>query len=160
MYQLYTHGDVTAGTSDNQVIKVKDRMPLLGFTGKPIKHDQLQKTAFLREIGSRYYLDFPTEDYRYRSYTIDNFKMNSHRYFCIFTVYKLNDHQKVDDMNFLISNADGGEDDFHYKGICFLADKKTLRILAQARLEIRTILIEIIGSMKIHVRQINSMFCV
>ena len=50
-------------------------------------------------------------------------------YFCVFLVYKIKAYAKTEhwECKYLISNWTG-EKENKYRGICFLADKKTLRI--------------------------------
>ena len=55
--------------------------------------------------------------------------MQHFHYYCVFLVFKIKVYAKLEhwEHNYLNSNWRGGKDT-KYKGICFLPDKKTLRI--------------------------------
>ena len=78
--------------------------------------DTLSKTR----VNSNYVVNFHNDAY--------NMEADIHD-FCIFLVYKITAYAKTEhwEWNFLISNWTG-ETENKYRGICFLPDKKTLRI--------------------------------
>ena len=63
----------------------------------------------------------------------DAYSMGAHtadfHYLCVFLVYKINAYAKILhwECNYLLGNCRGGKET-KYRGICFLPDKKTLRI--------------------------------
>ena len=75
------------------------------------------------QVNSNYVLNFHDD-----AYNMDA-DMADHHYFCVFLVYKIKAYAKIQhwERNYLISNWRGGKDT-KYRGICFLPDKKKLRI--------------------------------
>ena len=75
------------------------------------------------QSDSNYVLNFHNDAY--------NMEGNIHdfHYFCVFLVYKITAYAKIEhwERNYLISNWTG-EKEGKYRGICFVLDKKTLRI--------------------------------
>ena len=71
-------------------------------------------------VNSNYVLNFHNDTY--------NIEADIH-YFCVFSVYKIKAYAKTYhwERNYLISNWTV-EKENEYRGICFLAEKKTLRI--------------------------------
>ena len=55
--------------------------------------------------------------------------MHYFHYFCVFFVYKIKAYAQIEhwERNYPISNWRGGKET-EYRGICYLPDKKTLRI--------------------------------
>ena len=74
-------------------------------------------------VNSNYVLNFHNAAYNMEAHIHD------FHYFCVFLVYKLTAAAKTEHRkrNYLISNWTG-EKENKYRGICFLPDKKTLRI--------------------------------
>ena len=74
-------------------------------------------------VNSDYVLNF-----YYDAYTME-VDMHDVHYFCVFLVYKIKAYSRIKhwERNYLISNWSDGKE-AKYKGICFLPDKKTLRI--------------------------------
>ena len=81
-------------------------------------------------VNSNYVLNFHNDAYNMDADTAD------FHYFCVFLVYRIKAYAKIVhwERNYLISNWRGGKKT-KYRGICFLPDKKTLRI--QRRSEYR-----------------------
>ena len=76
------------------------------------------------QVNSNYYvLNFHDD-----AYNMDADMADFH-YFCVFLVYKIKACAKIQhwERNYLISNWNGGKGT-NSRGICFLPDKKTLRI--------------------------------
>ena len=73
--------------------------------------------------NSNYVLNFHND-----AYNPEADKHDFH-YFCVFLVYKIKAYAKIGhwERNYLISNWSDGKET-KYRGICFLPDKKTLRI--------------------------------
>ena len=74
------------------------------------------------QVYSNYVLNF------HNAYNMDADIVDFH-YFCVFLVYRSKAYAKIVhwERNYLISNWNGGKEN-KYRGICFLPDKKTLRI--------------------------------
>ena len=74
-------------------------------------------------VNSNYVLNFHNDAYNMEADIHDFY------YFCVFLVYKITAYTKTEhwERNYLISNWTG-EKENKYRGICFLPDKKTLRI--------------------------------
>ena len=79
--------------------------------------------VFQTQVNSNYILNFHND-----AYNMDVDMVDFH-YFCVFLVYKIKAYAKIKhwERNYLISNWSGGKQT-KYRGICFLPDKKTLRI--------------------------------
>ena len=74
-------------------------------------------------VNSNYVLNFHNDAYNMEA------DMADFHYFCVFLIYKIKACAKINhwERNYLISNWSGGKQT-KYRGICFLPDKKTLRI--------------------------------
>ena len=74
-------------------------------------------------VNSNYVLNFHNDAYNMEA------DIHDFHYFCVFLVYKIMAYAKTEHLerNYLISNWTG-EKENKYRGICFLTDKKTLRI--------------------------------
>ena len=75
------------------------------------------------QVNSNYVLNFPSDAYNMVA------DMADFHYFCVFLVYEIKAYAMIKhwESNYLISNWNG-EKETKYIGICFLPDKKTLRI--------------------------------
>ena len=96
---------------------------------KGVRHNASQidvaKIATLSKthVNSNYVLNFHNDSYNMEA------DIHDFHYFCVFLVYKIRAYAKTEhwERNYLISNW-VGEKESKYRGICFLTDKKTLRI--------------------------------
>ena len=75
------------------------------------------------QINSNYVLNFHDDAYKMDA------DMADFHYFCVFLIYKIKAYAMIThwERNYLISNWRGWKET-NYRGICFLPDKKTLRI--------------------------------
>ena len=88
-------------------------------------HSDVTRMASLSQtqVNSNYVLNFHNDAYNMDAYMAD------FQYFSVFLVYKIKAYAKIQhwERNYLISNWSGGKET-KYRGICFLPNKKTLRI--------------------------------